>query len=175
MAWTVSGGYVVWTSILRIGRSTGRVSLLAATAQGKLGERISDLSGLSAVLTRGKAERLLLGVSTVEGDGNWFRYDLALSPRGNSYTVESESLGRSPEAHRLQSKCPSRQSGYGESQLATCRANAPGLSNRHAHKKTIDALRILHGEDLAVAARECSELKALLNTLLTLCGAAAIS
>ena len=67
-------------------------SLLAATAQGKLAERISGLSGFPAILTRGKAERLLLGVSMVEGHGNKLRYDLALSPRANSYIVESESL-----------------------------------------------------------------------------------
>ncbi len=36
--------------------------------------------------------------------------------------------------------------------------------------KDRDALRILHGQDLAVAANECKELKALLNTLLGLCG-----
>lgn len=36
--------------------------------------------------------------------------------------------------------------------------------------KVRDAGRILRGQDLAVAANQCSELKALLNTILSLCG-----
>jgi predicted ATPase len=73
-------------------------SLLAATAQAKLRERINDLSGLPAVLTKGRAERLSLGVSTVEADGGeTIGYDLALLLRGNSYTVESESLTRATQ------------------------------------------------------------------------------
>lgn len=39
-----------------------------------------------------------------------------------------------------------------------------------AYVKTRDANRILEGNDLTVAAVKCPELKALLNTILTLCG-----
>lgn len=42
--------------------------------------------------------------------------------------------------------------------------------NRRAYVKTRDASRILRGEDLLVAANVCLELKALLNTILSVCG-----
>lgn len=68
-------------------------SLLAATAQGRLREKINDLSGLSAILTNGKRARLSLGVSTASEDAaDNFRYELRLLPQRNLYTVESESL-----------------------------------------------------------------------------------
>jgi predicted ATPase len=68
-------------------------SLLAATAQGRLREKINDLSGVSAILTNGKAEPLSFGVSIADGAlGEKLHYELVLLPRGNSYTVESESL-----------------------------------------------------------------------------------
>jgi len=70
-------------------------SLLAASAQGRLGERIGDLSGLPAILTSGRTERLRLGVSVADTDrGDNLNYEVALMPRGNSYAVDSESLAR---------------------------------------------------------------------------------
>ena len=42
---------------------------------------------------------------------------------------------------------------------------------RRAYSKTRDAGRILDGKDLTVAAKKCPELKAFLNTILTLSGA----
>jgi hypothetical protein len=44
-----------------------------------------------------------------------------------------------------------------------------GTGPRH-YTKTRDAKRILEGKDLSVAAGECPELRAFLNTILTLCG-----
>jgi hypothetical protein len=44
-----------------------------------------------------------------------------------------------------------------------------GASGRH-YSKARDAARILQGKDLAVAAKQCPELKALLNTILALVG-----
>lgn len=41
--------------------------------------------------------------------------------------------------------------------------------------KTIEALAILRDQDLTVAARQCAELKDLLNTILTLCNAPPVS
>ena len=43
---------------------------------------------------------------------------------------------------------------------------------RDDYSKPRDANRILRGKDLGVAAAQCPELKAFLNTILTLCGAA---
>ncbi len=47
-------------------------------------------------------------------------------------------------------------------------------ARKRSYVKTRDAKRILHGEDLLVAADACAELKAFLNTILSLCGGAAI-
>jgi hypothetical protein len=47
---------------------------------------------------------------------------------------------------------------------------AHGRSPRH-YVKTRDARRILEGKDLGVAVSACPELKAFVNTILTLCGA----
>jgi hypothetical protein len=41
---------------------------------------------------------------------------------------------------------------------------------RDDYSKPRDAARILRGKDLSIAARACPELKAFLNTILTLCG-----
>jgi len=43
-------------------------------------------------------------------------------------------------------------------------------TKRDFYSKTRDAKKILEGQDLAIAAAQCPELKALLNTFLTLCG-----
>ena len=43
--------------------------------------------------------------------------------------------------------------------------------NRRRYIKTRDAGRILRGKDLVIAAQACPELKAFLNTILTLCQA----
>jgi hypothetical protein len=47
--------------------------------------------------------------------------------------------------------------------------------NIRSYIKTIEPLAILRGQDLTVAAKQCSELRALLDTILTLCGASPIS
>ncbi|MCA8994274.1 MAG: DUF4276 family protein [Planctomycetaceae bacterium] len=44
-------------------------------------------------------------------------------------------------------------------------------SKTKSYKKTVDAGRILEGEDLTVAINACSELKSLVNTILSLCKA----
>ena len=41
---------------------------------------------------------------------------------------------------------------------------------RRSYIKTIDAQKILAGQDLTIAANACPELKSFLNTILTLCG-----
>jgi hypothetical protein len=46
---------------------------------------------------------------------------------------------------------------------------------RMDYSKTRDAVRILDGQDLSIAAQACPELKALLNTILTLCGGAPLN
>ena len=73
-------------------------------------------------------------------------------PPGNPESVNH----MSPPAHRI---------------AETFRTGA----KRTYYNKPRDAKRILDGKDLMVAAKQCSELKALLDTALVLCGAAPIS
>lgn len=63
------------------------LSLLAASAQGKLGDRFRDLGGITGVLPAGRAQQLSFGLSLGS-----FRYDLSISPSGIGYTIGSESL-----------------------------------------------------------------------------------
>jgi hypothetical protein len=44
------------------------------------------------------------------------------------------------------------------------------LGKRREYVKDRDAGRVLDDKDLSVAAQQCPELKALLNTILSLCG-----
>jgi hypothetical protein len=45
---------------------------------------------------------------------------------------------------------------------------------KRAYRKTLDGNLILRGQDLSVSAAACPELKAFLNTILALCGAATL-
>ncbi|SPF42940.1 putative ATPase [Candidatus Sulfopaludibacter sp. SbA4] len=67
-------------------------SLLAASAQGKLDEKISELGGLAEILTAGRAERLSLGLSMELHGRAPLQYDLAIVPIGAAYKIEIETL-----------------------------------------------------------------------------------
>lgn len=77
------------------------LSLLAKSAQGKLSESISELSGLSNVLTYDKADELLLGISmTVPGPGHKpLEYLLRLTPQGVAYFINEERLSQPRPGH----------------------------------------------------------------------------
>ena len=47
-------------------------------------------------------------------------------------------------------------------------------TSKRSYSKPRDAMRILRGKDLVIAAKQCSELKAFLNTILGLCGGTAL-
>jgi predicted ATPase len=81
------------TSILDV------LSLLAASAQGKLGEKVSELSGLTAMLTAGLAKRLSLGLSLDVAGHEPLRYSLSISPSGIGYEIESETLTQVRRPH----------------------------------------------------------------------------
>jgi predicted ATPase len=70
------------------------LSLLANSAQGKLSSSITDLSGLTSVLTYEKAENLELGISMEVPQHEPLEYSLKLSPRGVAYTIEEETLSQ---------------------------------------------------------------------------------
>ncbi|MGA3043374.1 MAG: hypothetical protein ABSF54_21580, partial [Bryobacteraceae bacterium] len=58
-------------------------SLLASSAQGSLNVAISELGGLSALITYDRAEELALGISMeIEREAQTQSYSLRIQPRG---------------------------------------------------------------------------------------------
>jgi predicted ATPase len=74
------------TSVLEV------LSLLASSAQGKLSESITDLSGLQSVLTYDRAKSLQLGISMTVPQYEPLDYRLCLKPQGVAYVIEEEFL-----------------------------------------------------------------------------------
>src|ERR1017187_8742170 len=68
------------------------LSLLASSAQARLGPSISELGGLANMLTYDKAEKLGLGI-TMEVPGHQpLEYSLSLRPQGIAYAIGEEML-----------------------------------------------------------------------------------
>jgi predicted ATPase len=74
--------------------------LLANSAQGKLTESITDLSGLSSVLTYDRAEELQLGISMTVPSHEPLEYALGLAPQGIAYAINEEKLSQQRQPHR---------------------------------------------------------------------------
>ena len=75
-------------------------SLLAGSAQGSLSKAISDLSGLSALVTYDRKKDLSLGISMGVGAPEPLDYMFRLRPQGASYAIEEEHLSQA-QAHDL--------------------------------------------------------------------------
>jgi predicted ATPase len=73
------------------------LSLLASSANKSLGSTVSDLSGLPALLTYDRADRLHLGVSMEVENEKPLKYDLSLRPQGVGYIIEHETLTQQRE------------------------------------------------------------------------------
>jgi predicted ATPase len=67
-------------------------SLLAESAKGQLQSKISDLSGLSEMLTRDKADTLTVSLSMPVADKEPLKYDLKLALKGQFYEIGLETL-----------------------------------------------------------------------------------
>ena len=76
------------------------LSLLAASAQGRLAENLSDLGGITGVLATGRANRLSFGLSFEVAGHEPLRYHLSISPSGIGYTIDAESLTQVRETYR---------------------------------------------------------------------------
>ena len=70
------------------------LSLLANSAQGKLSESITDLSGLTSVLTYDKAHEMRLGISMSVPTHEPLEYSLSLKPQGVAYVINEEKLSQ---------------------------------------------------------------------------------
>ena len=82
------------TSILDV------LSLLAKSAQGKLSESISDLAGLSSVLTYDRAEELHLAISMTVSGYEPLKYSLKLKPQAVAYVINEERLSQQRHGHQ---------------------------------------------------------------------------
>jgi predicted ATPase len=73
------------------------LSLLSSSAQGSLNKTISDLSGLTALITYSRAKDILLGVSMSVPDHEPLDYRLRLAPQGTGYAIAEENLSQQPD------------------------------------------------------------------------------
>ncbi len=71
--------------------------LLSSSAQGSLNKAISDLSGLQALITYGRAGDLLLGVSMGVPGHEPLDYRLRLALQGAGYAIAQENLSQQPD------------------------------------------------------------------------------
>jgi predicted ATPase len=69
-------------------------SLLAASASGKLNQMISDLEGISAILTQSRAKELSFGLSMPVANQQPLLYQLTITPTGVAYEITEETLSQ---------------------------------------------------------------------------------
>lgn len=87
-------------SVMIGANGTGKTSvldvlfLLANSAQGRLSESITDLSGLASVLTYDRAKELRLGISMTVANHEPLEYSLRLRPQGVAYVISEEKLSQ---------------------------------------------------------------------------------
>ena len=76
------------------------LSVLAASANGRLHETLQNKGGLNEILTRGKAQELEIALSIGILDQGTLNYNLAISPKNLSYEIRNETLVLQPSARR---------------------------------------------------------------------------
>jgi predicted ATPase len=82
------------TSILDV------IDLLAVSANSGLNKRISNLSGINALLTIDKANEILFGIDMLVSGYEPLKYKLALEAKGTAYGVASERLSQSRDHNK---------------------------------------------------------------------------
>lgn len=68
------------------------MSMLAASASGKLHESLQSKGGLNEILTRGRSRELEISLSMRANDKDTLQYSLEVSPKGLSYEIREEIL-----------------------------------------------------------------------------------
>ncbi|MFZ5452189.1 MAG: AAA family ATPase [Thermodesulfobacteriota bacterium] len=68
------------------------LTLLSASAAGKLNSTLSQLGGITSLLTRDKSDELSLHANMSVPNHNPLKYELHLSPRGVGYSISKEIL-----------------------------------------------------------------------------------
>ena len=75
-------------------------ALLSASASGKLNSALSELGGLSSLLTRGKSEELSLLVDMEVPGYQPLEYEVHLGPRGTGHSISREVLSQMRGEHK---------------------------------------------------------------------------
>lgn len=70
------------------------LSLLSASASGNLSKTLSQLGGITSILTRGKSEEISFLVDMEVPNYNPLKYELHLSLKGAGYSISKESLSQ---------------------------------------------------------------------------------
>ncbi len=68
------------------------LSILSASANGNLLEKLQDKGGLNEILTRGRAEKLEIGLWIKSTEQETLNYSLRIAPSHSSYKIELEEL-----------------------------------------------------------------------------------
>lgn len=75
------------------------LSLISASAAGKLNTLLGEMGGLSNVVTIDHAEELSLQIRMTVPDHNPLEYEVVLAPRGSSYYIPAERLSQQKSGH----------------------------------------------------------------------------
>ncbi len=70
------------------------LSLLASSSNAQLSSRLSELGGVSDILTRDKGSVLEIEISSPVQDHNPLKYKLCIEPKGQGYWIRQESLSQ---------------------------------------------------------------------------------
>jgi predicted ATPase len=87
----------------RVGKSSllDALTLLAASAAGRLNDTLSDLGGVSSLVTRGSDEHLGYSVSMAVPEHEPLDYQLEISGSGVGYKIESEKLSQMHSGYEM--------------------------------------------------------------------------
>lgn len=129
------------------------ISLLSASAEGKLNFRLNEMGGIASVLTQDRADESGFLVDMEVPHFKPLKYELHLAAKGLSHAVSTEVL--SQERGRGPGPFTHIESHYGDVRYFEIKGN------RLVRPR--DANRILQAQGLLVSANACPELKALLT------------
>lgn len=84
-----------------VGKSSilGALSILASSAQGSLNAAVSEMSGLSAMMTYDRPSEIGFGISMTVPGREPLDYSLSLRPQGATYFIEQETLRQKRHGH----------------------------------------------------------------------------
>ena len=71
------------------------LSLVAASAEGELNRRLTDMGGVSETITRGRQLDMSFSADMEVPDHNPLKYNMSIAAQGHSYSVSQESLTQS--------------------------------------------------------------------------------